>query len=235
MDLNQTWVFVILMRWKQQWNFNDLLIQEAGSKVTENSCSGVGQWGWDLSSWQAHLPGLCFSGCQMGTGLPSPQSCCEDKWDNARKELRMGTAFCKGSRNNCGDGEDNDMELAFCQAWAFQSFPFRPEEEESEVKKTSYLHIVSFTNPGVRSRSSQRKQAESEIQSYSLAPPCHSQVPSRAEVPPSVVTGSLCLQHCVDDGYTCSLRHRNSDFVHWIDPLWNLKGWGWISWNKVVI
>ena len=53
------------------------------------------------------------------------------------------------------------------------------------MKKASYLHIVSFTNPGVRSRSGQRKQAESEIQSYSLAPPHHSQVLSRGEVPPS--------------------------------------------------
>lgn len=193
--------------------------RQGANKVTENACSGVGQWGWHLSPWQAHLPGLSFYGCQMGTGLPSPQSCCEDKWDNARKELRMGTAFCKGSRNNCGDGEDDDMELAFCQEWAFQSFPFGSEEEESEVKKKSYLHIVSLTNPGVRSRSAKGNRQNQRFRvTVSLLHITHKCLPGLRSHS-VLVTGSLCLQYCVDDGYTCSLRHRNSDFVPWIDPL----------------
>ena len=50
----------------------------------------------------------------------------------------MKTAFSKGSRNNSGDGEDDDMELAFCQAWGFQSFPFRSEEEEAEAKTQAF-------------------------------------------------------------------------------------------------
>lgn len=49
----------------------------------------------------------------------------------------MKMAFSKGSRNDSGDGED-DMELASCQAWGFQSFPFSSEEEEPEAKTQAF-------------------------------------------------------------------------------------------------
>lgn len=38
-----------------------------------------------------------------------------------KKELSMGTAFCKGSRNNCGDDEDDDMDWHFVRHKRFRA------------------------------------------------------------------------------------------------------------------
>lgn len=57
---------------------------------------------------------------------------------------QAGTEF---SVNNSADVDDGDTELAFCQAGVSPNLPFKSEEEESEVKKSSYLiTVVSFTS-----------------------------------------------------------------------------------------
>lgn len=72
--------------------------------------------------------------------------------------LSIRGAFSKSSVCNRDNGEDDD--LAFGQAGVSQNFPFNSEEEKSEVKKASYLNILSFISLRIRSRDSQTRKAE---------------------------------------------------------------------------
>lgn len=85
----------------------------------------------------------------------------------------------------------------FVRSEHFRASHLGLKRKNQKWKKTSYLHIVSLTNPGVRSRSAKGNRQNQRFRvTVSLLHITHKCLPGLRSHP-ALVTGSLCLQYCV--------------------------------------